>query len=84
MTGEWRQMLPLHRLRAPLSEALVETSVTWLGPWSGDDWIGRITQIALIADEGSSPLYGGEYRGGRDEPTEGLFALLLRACSGSY
>ena len=26
----------------------------------------------------------GEYRGGRDEPTEGLFELLLRACSGSY
>lgn len=57
-------MLPLHRLRAPLSEALVETSVTWLGPRSGDDWIGRITQIDLIADEVSSPLYGGEYRGG--------------------
>ena len=77
-------MLLLHWLRAPLSEALVETSVTWLGPRSGDDRIGRITQIDLIADEVSSPLYGGEYRGGRDEPTEGLFGLLPRASLRSY
>ena len=88
MTGEWRQMLPLHRLRAPLSEALVETSVTWLGLRFGDDRIGRITQIALIADEVSSPLYGGEYRGGRERRayggpvcalTESVFGLLPRA-----
>jgi len=87
MTGEWRQMLPLHWLRAPLSEALVETSVTWLGPRSGDDWIGRITQIALIADEVSSPpLWRGIPRGERRAYggpvcalTESVFGLLPRA-----
>ena len=81
-------MLPLHWLRAPLSEALVETSVTWLGPRSGDDWIGWITQIALVADEVfSPPLYGGEYRGGEKRAhggpicalTESVFGLLPRA-----
>ena len=69
-------MLPLHRLRAPLSEALVETSVTWLGLRSGDDWIGRMTQIALIADEVSSPLWWGIPRGGETS--------LRRACLRSY
>lgn len=69
-------MLLLHWLRAPLSEALVETSVTWLGPRSRDDWIGRITQIALIADEVSSPSMEGN--------TEGGETSLRRACLRSY
>lgn len=93
-------MLLLHQLCVPLPEALVETSVTWLDLRSGDDWIGRIPQIALIADEVSSPPYGGEYRGGRETSLrrsclgsyrDRLFALteiaeafLPRACSGSY
>ncbi len=58
--------------------------MTWLDLRSGDDWIGRMTQIALIADEVSSPLWRGIPRGARDEPTEGLFGLLPRACLGSY
>jgi len=77
-------MLPLHRLRAPLSEALVETSVTWLGLRFGDDRIGQITQIDLIADEVSSPLWRGIPRGARDEPTGSLFGLLPRASRRSY
>ena len=70
-------MLLLHQLCVPLPEALVETSVTWLDLRSGDNRIGRITQIALIADEVSSPPYGGEYRGGRE-------TSLRRSCLGSY
>ena len=77
-------MLPLHQLCVPLPEALVEMSVTWLDLQSGDDWIGRMTQIALIADEVSSPLWWGIPGGARDEPTEGLFGLLPRASRRSY
>ena len=85
-------MLPLHQLCVPLPEALVEMSVTWLDLQSGDDWIGRMTQIALIADEVSSPLWwgipgGGErraYGGSVWALTESVEAFLPRACSGSY
>ncbi len=76
-------MLLLYQLCVPLPEALVETSVTWLDLRSGDDWMGRITQIALIADE-VSPLWWGIPRGARDEPTEGLFGLLPRLSLRSY
>ena len=69
-------MLLLHQLCVPLPETLVETSVTWLDLRSRDDWIGRMTQIAPIADE-ASPPYGGEYREGRE-------TSLRRACLGSY
>ena len=77
-------MLLLYQLCVPPPEALVETSVTWLDLRSGDDWMGRMTQIALIADEVSSPLWRGIPRGARDEPTEGLFGLLPRASRRSY
>ena len=77
-------MLLLHQLCVPLPEALVETSVTWLDLRSGDDWIGRMTQIALIADEVSSPLWRGIPRRARDEPTGSLFGLLPRASLRSY
>ena len=69
-------MLLLHQLCVPLPEALVETSVTWLDLRSGDDWIGRIPQIALIADEVSSPLWWGIPRGRETS--------LRRDCLGSY
>ena len=85
-------MLLLHQLCVSLPEALVETSVTWLDLRSGDDRIGRITQIALIADEASSPPYGGEYRGGERRAyggpvwalTEIVSALLPRSQRRSY
>ena len=77
-------MLLLYQLCVPPPEALVETSVTWLDLRSGDDWIGRMPQIALIADEVSSPLWRGIPRGARDEPTGSLFGLLPRASRRSY
>ena len=43
-----------------------------------------MTQIALIADEVSSPLWRGIPRGARDEPTGSLFGLLPRASRRSY
>ncbi len=86
-------MLLLHQLCVPLPEALVETSVTWLDLRSGDNRIGRITQIALIADEVSSPLpmvgntEGGErraYGGAVWALTEIVSALLPRSSLRSY
>ena len=58
--------------------------MTWLDLRSGDDRMGRMTQIAQIADEVSSPLWRGIPRGARDEPTEGLSGLLPRASRRSY
>ena len=85
-------MLLLYQLCVPLPEALVETSVTWLDLRSGDDWMGRMTQIALIADEVSSPPMVGNTEGGERRAyggpvwalTEIVSALLPRSCSGSY
>ena len=84
-------MLLLHQLCVPLPEALVETSVTWLDLRSGDDRMGRMTQIALIANEVSPPMVGntegGErraYGGPVRALTEIVSAFLPRACSGSY
>ena len=50
--------------------------MTWLDLRSGDDRMGRMTQIALIADEVSSPLWWGIPRGRETS--------LRRACLGSY